>query len=216
MRASMLIVAAALLVLVLSSTAGAQANSLSDRLLITDPNHNPIFDQILPETPGTVEPTLAFGGTPAPVSIPAGFPGAVVTLPGTKVVLFTETVADPGEPTLIYTNPLTGQQSIISDAIISTVGTVSSTGVPPYIMLLSDPNPDLTQVVTNLANAPTPPVLMPETGSLQDLTPIVGSTFPGLTFPIDVQAQSDVPEPTIGGLMAIGSLALVGLRRRQA
>jgi len=215
MRTSMLIVIAVASMLVLSSSARSQTNTLSDRMLITGPNGVPIFDQILPETTTGPEPTLGFGGGAAPVAVPAGLPGVAVTLPGVNVVLLSETVVDPLEPVVTYVPPGSTSPIFISDAIISTAN-ATGTSLPPLVMLLSDPNPDLNTVVTNLANAPVPPTILPETGNLQDMTQYLGSGFPGLTFPIDIQVQSDVPEPAIGTLLLLGSLTLLGVRRRAA
>jgi hypothetical protein len=213
MRKSMSFVVAAAGLLALSPAARAQSTGAnSDRMVISGPaGVGVIFDQSIPEV--VPEPTLGFDGTPNPAVIPAGLPGFAVTQPGVSVVLFLEATPDPGETPPIYTDPRTGLQYPLSDAIIDTVGN-NGTAVPPLIMLVSDGSSDLQAVASDLANATQPPVIMAETGDLQDLTAYLGSTFPGFTFPIDIQVQSDVPEPLSLSMLGLSAVGLLHRRRR--
>jgi hypothetical protein len=208
---SFVVAAAGLLALSQATKAQVTGNN-SDRMVISGPpGVGVIFDQSIPEI--VPEPTLGFGGTPNPVVIPAGLPGLAVTQPGVSVVLFLEATPEPGEAPPIYTDPRTSVQYPLSDAIIDTVGNNGVT-VPPLIMLVSDGGSDLQAVATDLANATQPPVIMAETGDLQDLTPFLGSTFPGISFPIDIQVQSDVAEPVSLSMLGLGACGLLRRRRR--
>src|SRR5579872_1418825 len=100
----MLLAAPALLMFV--GTAGAQSNSLSDRMLISIPGAV-VFDNSIPELVTAGEPPLVFGGGPAPVS-PAIPPGVAITTPGVSLVLLTEPAGepvDPGEVPIVISTP---------------------------------------------------------------------------------------------------------------
>src|SRR5215471_13662858 len=59
----------------------ANAATLSDRMVITDPTGAPIFDQSIPEVPTAVETSLTFAGGPAPVSPPPIPITSAITIP---------------------------------------------------------------------------------------------------------------------------------------
>jgi hypothetical protein len=175
-----------------------------------------VFDNSIPEVVTAGEPPLVFGGGPAPVA-PAVPPATAITFPGVSLVLLTEPAGeplDPGEtPIIIPTS--TGPQ-ILSDAVISTLGNAQ---LPPQIMLVSDGGGDLQAIATDLANVPVLPPIITETGSLQDVSALLGLSTAGSPFgpPIDVQVQSDVtvPEPASLSVLGIGAWALLARRSKR-
>jgi hypothetical protein len=86
--------------------------------------------------------------------------------------------------------------------------------VAPFIALISDNNKDLATYVSAIPAAVSVPILT-ETGTLQDLTPLMGPNgFPGFG-PVTVQVQSDVtPEPSALVLVALGAVSTLIARRR--
>ncbi len=92
-------------------------------------------------------------------------------------------------------------------------------GLPPFIALVSDNNPDLAAIVPLIP--PGSPILA-ETGALQDLTALIGpAVLPGVG-PLTVQVRSDisVPEPAsivmLLGFVGTGLIGLAWHRRRTA
>jgi hypothetical protein len=185
----------------------------SDQLLIT--NAAPIFDNTIPEgAAGSAEPTLTFDGGPVPVPAPIP-PAQAITLPGVNIIVLTEPASeppDPTEPPILIPGP-NGALVSVSDVIISTLGALPV--APPFITLVSDGGPDLPAIAPLLPTLPGVQFL-PETGQLQDLTPLLSGVGLGGPFgPITVQVRSDVtPEPGTLLLLGLGlaGLASAGLR----
>jgi hypothetical protein len=213
----LLVAFSSLIISAASQEAAAQAPALSDELLITGPEGAPVlYDTLLPEggAAGAVgaEGSLTFGPT-LPAVTPPGALGPFIGAPGATYVILTEEagfVPDPSElPPPIWIGP-DGQQHFVSDVLIN--GLANQAGLPPFIALVSDNNPDLERVVGLLP--PTTPFLA-ETGALQNLTPFMGPTIlPGFG-PVQVQVRSDVPEPSTFVLFGLAIISLVGFRLRK-
>src|ERR1043165_6710447 len=83
-----------LAILIAGNKALAQ-NTLSDRMLITDPTGLPIFDNVIFEgAAAPIEPPLTFAGPPFPVPPPIP-PIAAIGIPGVSIVVLAE---PPGPP----------------------------------------------------------------------------------------------------------------------
>ena len=168
----------------------------------------PIFDALIPEP----APTAAEGEA---VFSPAGpFPIPVPLPPGSLAVILTEpagTPPDPGETPIVFSGP--NGQVFVSDVVISTVN--NQVGFAPMIALVSDGDPILQQLVATLP--PTTPFI-PETGALQDVTPMLipGGVFPGIG-PVTVLVRSDVttPEPSSIVLIALGLVGVAAYKWRK-
>ena len=123
---------------------------------------------------------------------------------------------DVGElPPVFYPGPNGLVQ--VSDVLVN--GLANQAGLPPFILLVSDNNPDLALVV-NLIPPGVP--FLPETGALQDLTALIGpAVLPGVG-PVDVKVLSDVevPEPSsiviLLGFAGVGLIGSIWYRRRQS
>jgi hypothetical protein len=123
---------------------------------------------------------------------------------------------DPTElPPISYPGP--NGPVFVSDVLVN--GINNQAGLPPFIALVSDNNPDL-QTIVPMIPAGTP--VLTETGTLQDLTALMGPSILPPVGPITVQVQSDVssvPEPSslaVLGAGAVGLLAYAWRRRKQA
>jgi hypothetical protein len=188
------------------------AGAASDRLVITDPSGVSIFDNSISEVPATgAESSLTFAGGPAPVPPPIPISSAI-TIPGIGIVVLSEppgTAPEPGETPLVLPGP--NGDVFVSDLVVSTlVG--NTAGVPAFVTLLSDGDPELQTLVPILATIPGIHFLV-ETGQLQDLTALVTGPVPGPFGPISVFVQSDVvPEPETLLLLGV-SLASLGFTR---
>ncbi len=187
----------------------AQVGTPSDRLVITAPTGAPLFDQTIPEETGTEVQAIYSPAVP-PVIVPAG---QAVTSPLFGTILLLEpigTVPDPGETSLIINIPGAAPR-ILSDALIWTKP--ANTAIPPYIQLISDGDPELRDVANSFPNIPAP-ILLDETGKLQDLTPLVDSVLVPQGGTIQVYSDLEVPEPGSISLLALGGIALLARRRR--
>lgn len=190
----------------------AKAATLSDRLLISDSTGLPIFDNSIPEAPTAGETSLTFNGGPTPVSPPPIPISSAITIPGVSLVVLSEPAGetpDPGQPPLVLPGP--NGNVLVSDLVVSTLPVA---GIPGFITLLSDGDPELQQIVPILGTIPGIHFLV-ETGQLQDLTTLVAGPNPGQFGPIVVKVQSDVaPEPALALLVgAAAGLVLVSRRR---
>jgi len=158
------------------------ASTLSDRPLITDTAGGaPIFDQSLPEGTPNGEPTLTFAGGPAPVSPPPIPIAQAITIPGVAILVLTEPASeppDPTEPPIFLPGP--NGEVPVSDVLVSTLPvTGGGTGIPGFISLLSDGDPELQNIIPILASlAPGSVKFLEETGTLQDVTSILNGPRP--------------------------------------
>ena len=129
---------------------------LSDELLITDiggPVPVPIFDFFIPESapPGPELDLTWVPGVATPVAIPIP-PLTAIGLPGASIVVLLEPpgeLPEPGEVPISVLLP-DGQQAILSDVVISTLG-VPQTAAPAFVSLLSDGHPDLPAIAPYFA-----------------------------------------------------------------
>lgn len=187
----------------------------SDRMLVTDTAGTPIFDNSIPETAAAGETTLTYAGGPTPVTPPPIPLTSALTIPGVAVLILTEPASeppDPTEPPIILSGPAGDVH--VSDVVISTLTVASTAGVPGFVSLVSDGDPELQNILPILAtlNGIT---FMEETGQLQDLTPFVSG--PAGANPVQVFVQSDVtPEPSALLLVGVGLGVLSLVRRRMA
>ena len=222
MRTRMFGMAAVATLIVLTSGRNlvAQTAPQSDELKISLPGGGPtIADIFLPEStgPGT-EPSALFsaGVLPGPLVGPGGLPGLIPPgLPGLSYVILAEPSGEPPDPTElppVFFPPSTGQV-IVSDLVIN--GTNNQGGLPPFIALISDNNPDLAKYVGAIPPG-APLTILPETGALQDLTGALSPPPPAFpTFgPVDVQVVSAVPEPSTLALVVLGAVPMLIARRR--
>jgi PEP-CTERM motif-containing protein len=197
--------------LVIAGHAGAAraASTLSDRLLITDTAGGAtIFDQSIPED-AAAEPTLTFAGGPAPVSPPPIPIASAIGIPGVAILILTEPAGeppDPTEPPLVLPGP--NGNVLVSDVLVSTLPIA---GIPGFVSLLSDGDPELQNIIPILATMPGLH-FMEETGGLQDVTSILNG--PPTSGQFQIFVQSDVPEPGMLVLSGLG-LALLSLATRR-
>ena len=209
-------------VTLLSACGSLVAAPISDELLVSGAGGGPVLqDTLIPETAGagTQSSALFAPGTGlAPLQPPGALAGlAPGPIPGAFYVVLVEPAAEPIDPTesppVVYLGP--NGPVIVSDVLVN--GINNQAGLPPFIALVSDNNPDLAFAVAKIP--PGAPIVL-ETGGLQDLTPLMGpSVFPGVG-PIDVQVSSDVsvPEPSsiviLLGFVGTGLIGLFRHRRR--
>jgi hypothetical protein len=211
----------------------------SDQLVISVAGGGPtLFQNQVAEgaAPGT-EPSLAWDPTHTPGIIPAGGvvpPGGLgaggsnlianlLPLPGINYVIVAE---PPNElqdanalPLPVYTGP--GGPVLVSDVLINGLNNAAFQAGQfiPFISLVSDNNPDLTELVNGL-NGPIGGAItgvVPEANGWMDLTPFIGANaIPGLLPPVQVQVMSPTPEPSTFVLAGLGAVAILMLRRRRA
>jgi hypothetical protein len=194
---------------------------LSDELQVLGATGGPVFDYFIPENaanPVADEPPLVFQpgfATPQPL----GFdPGAAMTN-GAQVTLLLDPVGepqDPGETQIPINIPGTSQTYFLSDAVVSTLNlAMTNTAYPPQVALFSDPSRYLLEIATDLPNAPLPPKIEFETGSLQATNALDFNAAPqyGLVA-VNVASDVEVPEPATMALVGIASIGLLARRRR--
>jgi len=214
-------VAVSSLIFLAIATQSVQAGPIppSDQLLISLPGPGAVlFDTLIPETigPGTQSSAVFAPGAGLPALLPPGaLAGLIPTggVPGATFVILTEPAGEPIDPTelppVVYPGP--NGPVIVSDVLVN--GLANQAGLPPFIALISDNNPDLAAVVGLIPPGAPVPVLL-ETGGLQDLTGLMGpGVLPGVG-PIVVQVRSDVsvPEPSsIVILLGFAGMGLIGL-----
>jgi PEP-CTERM motif len=213
---------AGLIILTAGSRLVAQAAPQSDELLITGPGGAVLYDTVIPELAGRGSESSALfapGAGLPPLIAPGGLVGLIPPggVPGATFVVLSEPAGeliDPAElPPLVYVGP--NGPVFVSDVLIN--GLNNQAGLPPFISLVSDNNPDLASILPLIP--PGSPVVL-ETGALQDLTALMGpAVLPGVG-PLDVQVRSTVPEPSsIVMLLGFAGMGLIGLtwhRRRPA
>jgi hypothetical protein len=210
---------------------------LSDSMTIQITGGPVLFQNVIAEggAPAT-ESSLAWdpsnsGLIPAGGIVPAGGLGAgganllaaITPFPGINYVILTEPAnepADPNElPRPIYNGP--GGPVVVSDILVNGLNNAAFQGGQfiPFILFISDNNPDLNELVNDLNQGVGGVVsgILPETGQLQDLTALIGQNFiPGLLPPVSVVVQSDIstPEPSTFVLAGMG-LFLLGFAARR-
>ena len=209
--------------MVLASGRFVAAAPISDELQITAPGGAVLYDTLIPEGagPGTESSALFAPGAGLPALVPPGGLAGLIPaagVPGATFVILQEPAGEPpdvGElPPVFYPGPNGLVQ--VSDVLVN--GLANQAGLPPFILLVSDNNPDLA-LVANLLPPGIP--FLPETGALQDLTALIGpAVLPGVG-PVDVKVLSDVevPEPSslaiLLGFVGTGLCGLVWNRRRR-
>jgi hypothetical protein len=197
---------ATVITLSLGNTAEA-GQILSDELRITDLGVQ-IFDQFIPEGPATA-PEISLTWSPGPALPPLN----AAQVPGAFFVVLTEPaneVPDPGEIQIPISGP--AGTAFVSDVVISTIG--NQVQQPFQVSLVSDGDPDLPAIVQFLLSTGTPFNAIPETGALQDLTPML--VPPAFPWTVQVASDVNVPEPsTLAlGIAGLAGLGFVTLRRK--
>jgi len=178
----------------------------SDRMVVTDNlSGTVLFDGSIAEPPAAGGPEILIfpvGNSPFPPSFDS-------TL--TYIALIEPAGAPPepgGEPPIF----LPGTNSVVSDLVISSLAHDPTSG-PRTVELLSDLDPNFAQVVSALPPRASNVFAVEETGSLQDLSILLGT---GGTGGVQVQVQSDVvPEPGTFALLGLGLLGLAAQGRRR-
>jgi PEP-CTERM motif len=222
------IVAVSSLMVLASGSHLVAAPILSDELLVTAPGGAPVFqDTLIQETAGagTESSALATLGPPGPGLVTLQPPGALAVLfppgpiPGATYVVLAEPAPEPIDPTELPPVFYAGANGPVRVSDVLVNGTANQAGLPPFIALVSDNNPDLAFAVAKIP--PGAPIVL-ETGGLQDLTPLIGpAVFPGIG-PVAVQVRSDVsvPEPSslviLLGFVGTGLVGFIRHRRRPA
>jgi hypothetical protein len=206
--------------IVLATGGKSLAAPMSDELkVLRIPTGDPLYDQFIPETPGagTESSALfaALGG--GPNLVPSGGLSGFVQpgVPGANYVILSEPPNEPVDPNELPPITFNGPNGpvVVSDLLIN--GFRADSAIAPFVALISDSNPDLALYLAQIpANIP---VIVQETGALQDLTPFIGnSVIPGVG-PVQVMVQSDVitvPEPSsIVILLGFAGVGLIGIVR---
>ncbi len=218
------VASASLIVLAAGNRLLAQAAPQSDELIISmpgAPGPGPVLqDTVIPETAGagTQSSALYAPGTGLAPLEPPGALAAIVPpgpIPGASYVILAEPAAEPIDPTELPPVFYAGANGPVRVSDVLVNGINNQAGLPPFIALVSDNNPDLAFAVAKIpAGAP----IVLETGGFQDLTALMGpAVFPGIG-PIDVQVRSDisVPEPSsVVLLLGFAGAGLIGLIRRR-
>jgi PEP-CTERM motif len=193
----------------------------SDELVVTPPAGGPpAADIVIPETAGAgtqpsalFAPTTTLTGLVPPGGLAALIPPAGV--PGASFVIFAEPPGEPIDPTALPPVTFSGPNGsvIVSDLLVSGFANPNT----PFIALVSDNNPDLAAILSKIP--PTAPVpILPETGLLEDVSGLIGATFPG--FGVQVRSDVSVPEPSsiviLLGFVGMGLIGLTWHRHRTA
>jgi hypothetical protein len=193
----------------------------SDELVVTPPvGGPPAADIVIPETAGAgTQPSALFAPTTTLTGLvaPGGLAGLIppAGVPGASFVIFAEPPGEPIDPTALPPVTFSGPNGpvVVSDLLVSGLANPNT----PFIALVSDNNPDLASILSKIP--PTAPVpILPETGLLEDVSGLIGSTFPG--FGVQVRSDVGVPEPSsiviLLGFVGIGLIGLTWHRRRTA
>jgi hypothetical protein len=198
---------ASVVMLASENPADAQANSLSDELLLLDPNGGTLFHGTIPETLTAPETSVSF---------PVPFDPVLIGAPGSGYVFLTEpagTPPDAGETPIMIPGP--NGPVIVSDVVVSTL---ANPALPPSVAFISDGDPLLAQIADRITTLPAVRFL-PETGAFQDVTGLL--PFPQLLpggagpIPVTILVRSDVPEPSSVVLAALGCVGLAAWARRK-
>jgi hypothetical protein len=201
--------------IVLATVDKSLAAPMSDELqVLRIPTGDSLYDQFIPETLGAgTQPSALFAALGnAPNLVPSGGLSGFVppAVTGANYVILSETPNEPVDPNELPPVVFQGANGpiVVSDLLIN--GFRADSAMAPFIALISDNNPDLALYLAQIpANIP---VIVPETGALQDLTPFIGNNvIPGVG-PVQVMVQSDVitvPEPS--SILILLGFAGVGL-----
>jgi hypothetical protein len=187
-----------------------RAANISDQMVVMS-GTTVLFNQTIPEPvfPLQIEQPLVYG---KPFSV-----AALTGLSAVKVVALTEpsnAVLDGHEVPITLPG---GKKAMLSDVVISVPGTLTGFFMTGSVILVSDEDTvDLPVIAGMMPSAWSNITVLPETGSLQNLTAPLG-----ITGGVSVQVLSDlevVPEPGTGLLALLGLCVLGGhtLRRRRS
>jgi len=192
--------------LTLVASLDARAVTISDQMLITS-GSTVVFNQqiVEPTSPALLETPLVYGH-PFLVS-------SLTNLLAVKVVALTEPPNSVLDGTEIPVTLPSGSKVMLSDVVISVPGTLTGLNMTGSVILVSDGDPNLSRIAGMMPGAWSNVTVMPETGSLQDVTSALAITD------VDVQVLSDVevvPEPGTVALLGGGLLGGYLLRRRTA